>query len=99
VEGKWYDVTGILLTNRLKGATELIDEIAMTVKPTEVEAPPQPDAVAAVAADNSHTEVSIFTADGRLVAVTNTGQLMQLPLKPGLYVARTASRSWKMIKR
>ncbi len=99
VEGKWYDVTGILLTNRLKGATELIDEIAMTVKPTEVEAPPQPDAVAAVAADNSHTEVSIFTADGRLVAVTTTGQLTQLPLKPGLYVARTASRSWKMIKR
>ena len=98
VEGKWYDVTGIFLTNRLKGSSELIDEIALTVKPKEVEAPPMPDSMGEVGAD-SDDKVSIYTTDGRFVAVTTTDHLSQLPLKPGIYVARTASRVWKVMKR
>ena len=99
VEGKWYDVTGIFHTNKMKGMSELIDEIAMTEKPREVDAPPQIDAIASLPADDSgSSSVAVYTTDGRLVAKTTIAGLAQLSLSRGLYVARTANRAWRFAK-
>ena len=97
-EGKYYDVTGIYMTNMLKG--ELIDELALTEKLIEVEAPVE-DHIASLPGEKESvfTPVSIYTPDGRLVFTTTLGALPQLNLQRGLYVAKTADRTWKIIHR
>ena len=96
-EGKYYDVTGIYLTNTLKG--ELIDELALLEKLKEVKAPVEDNITSLPIQgekERAFTPVSIYTPDGRFLLTTTLAALPQLSLKRGLYVAKTADYTWKI---
>ena len=95
IEGKYFNVTGIYLTNKLNG--EIIDELALTAKIEETTAPSGIGSVTSsgIAAD---TPATVFTTDGRKVAQTTVGRLASLPLRQGVYVVRTNNGSWRILK-
>lgn len=100
-EGKYYDVTGIYLTNTFKG--ELINELALLKQLVEVEAPPQPDAIEDIEMkstelSDSQAPISIYTTDGRLIVKTTAAQLPLLNLKHGIYVAKGTNRAWQFVR-
>jgi len=96
-QGKYYDVTGVYMTNILNGT--IIDELALTEKLKEVEAPVV-DAISTIANDmDGRTPVSIYTTDGRLVTMTTVATLPQLNLRQGLYIAKTAQKTKTIIIR
>ncbi len=91
--GKYFDVTGIYVTNKLADGTTF-NELALTQSPTEVDAPSGITAATAY----SHEPAQVFTTDGRLVAQTTADAIMQLPLRRGIYVVKTASRAWRIAR-
>ncbi|MBO4811151.1 MAG: M6 family metalloprotease domain-containing protein [Prevotella sp.] len=92
-QGKYYDITGIYITNKLTNGT-IINELALTQNFEEVDAP---SGVSTVMADG-HEPAQVFTTDGRLVAHTTIDAIAQLPLRRGVYVVKTATRAWRFAK-
>ena len=80
-------------TNKLADGTTF-NELALTQSPTEVDAPSGITAATAY----SHEPAQVFTTDGRLVAQTTADAIMQLPLRRGIYVVKTASRAWRIAR-
>ena len=95
-EGKYFDVTGIYLTNTMKDGT-LVDELAMLASVEETEGP---SGVMAVKQGKTSDQelVTLYTMDGRKVATAAYGSLNALPLRSGVYVVKTASGSWRIVK-
>lgn len=85
VSGKYFDVTGIYMTDYLSGS--LIDEISLTQSPVEVDGP---NAISSTTIDQlqAGSRVRIYTTDGRLVADTTADGLRLLQLPRGIYVLR-----------
>ena len=95
IEGKYFDVTGIYLTNVLK--EEVINELGLTSELKEVEAPEANSITTRVACDTDEP-LTVISADGRVVAQTTVGKLSQLRLLRGIYVLKTAQRTWRIAK-
>ena len=92
--GKYYDVTGIYHTNIFNN--DVADEIAMTISPVQVEGPSA--ITSATLGDIDATApVTLYTADGRLVARTTVKGLRLLQLKHGLYVVRSGDIMVKVV--
>ena len=87
--GKYYDVTGILLTYKNNG--ELIDELAIMRAPVEGEL----TAIADIKAEPS-TEIVVYTPNGQLVTKTTAGSLRNLPLRQGIYIIKNGNSVWKI---
>ena len=94
-EGKYFDVTGIYITNKLK--TDIIDELALTSALVEVEAPVV-EAIGTLPPSEPQATAHIYTADGRFVATTTVAALEQLNLRHGIYIVKTASRTWRLTR-
>ncbi len=94
-DGKYFDLTGLYLTNKLKDGT-VIDELAMLMSPVEAEAPSGVMALDADVTDSS-TRVTVYTVDGRPVATVAKGALASLNLRHGIYVVKAAGRSWRIV--
>jgi hypothetical protein len=91
--GKYFDVTGILVTEEQNGQAVL--EIAMTQSPVEVE---EPSAIAVLNTDGD-TTVSVFTADGRFVTTTTISQYSRLALRPGIYILRMPTGVTRIVRK
>jgi len=93
IDGNFYDITAIYGTNVVKG--NIIRELYLLSTPVQVAAP---DAIApAVYAADELSDV--YTLDGQLVVSgVARAEVARLPLRPGLYLVRSASGSVKMLK-
>ena len=87
--GKYYDVTGILLTYKENG--ELIDELSIMRTPVEG----GPTAISEIKMD-AQAEIVVYTIDGKFVVKTTAQDLDKLPLKQGVYVIKSGSNVWKI---
>ena len=96
LDGKYFDVTGIYLTDVLKGTDEVIDELALIKSLTEV----VPSGIATIAKDkmDANMPAIIYSSDGRKVAETTIGSLSQLRLAHGIYVVKAGSEAWQLAK-
>ena len=89
--GKYYDVTGILLTYMENGT--LVDELAIMRSP--VEGGPISSSIDDIKMD-VRTEVIVYTIDGKFVAKTTIGNLKYLPLRQSIYIVKSGNRIWKI---
>ena len=87
--GKYYDVTGILLTYKENGG--LIDELSIMRTPVEG----GPTAISEIKMD-AQAEIVVYTIDGKFVVKTTAQDLDKLPLKQGVYVIKSGSNVWKI---
>lgn len=90
-EGKYYDVTGIMLTYMENG--ELVDELAIMRAPVEGE--PMVDAINNLKID-TQARISVYAIDGNLVTETTTKELNNLHLKQGVYIIKSGNNVWKI---
>ncbi|MCH5310771.1 MAG: M6 family metalloprotease domain-containing protein [Prevotella sp.] len=92
--GKYYDVTGIMLT--YKENDELVDELAIMRNP--IEGAPIADAIDSIIT-NANAEVTVYTIDGRLLTKTTVNELGNLMLKHGIYVVKSGNKVWKIARK
>ena len=90
--GKFFDVTGILLTANV--GKEQVLNLALTENPVEVEI--IIDGVQNIATEADET-VTVYTANGQLLLTTTGAELQRLPLKRGIYVVKSASKVSKIV--
>lgn len=90
-EGKYYDVTGIMLTYMENG--ELVDELAIMRAPVEGE--PMVDAINNLKID-TQARISVYAIDGNLITETTTKELNNLHLKQGVYIIKSGNNVWKI---
>ena len=88
--GKYYDVTGILLTYKDNG--ELVDELSIMRAPVEG----GPTAIGDIKTD-AYTEIAVYAIDGKLIARTTADGLKSLVLKPGVYMVKSNHSIRKII--
>jgi len=82
--GRYYDVTGILITAKV--SDQLLFNLALTEAPVEVDGP-TPDAIGQLRTADA-LPTGIYTLDG---------QQRQHPLRPGIYVVRSANGTRKLM--
>ena len=90
--GKFFDVTGILLTANV--GKEQVLNLALTENPVEVEI--IIDGVQNIATEADET-VTVYTANGQLLLTATGAELQRLPLKRGIYVVKSASKVSKIV--
>lgn len=87
--GKYYDVTGILLTYKENG--ELVDELSIMRAPVAG----GPTAIDEIKA-NAQDEVLVYTVDGKFVTKATMNDLKSLPLRQGVYIIKSGNNVWKV---
>lgn len=88
--GKYYNVTGILLTYQENG--EVVDELAILRSPVEG----GPTAIDNIKMD-AQAEIAVYTVDGKFVTNTTLQDLKSLPLKQGIYIVKSDKEAWKVV--
>lgn len=89
--GKYFDLTGILITAKV--GTELVSNLGLTQKATEVELPNSISDLHLTAG----SVVDIYNTAGRLVARTTTDALRQMSLPGGIYILKAAGQQTQKI--
>ena len=90
---KYFDITGILTTAVLNGRT--VKNLAMTTKPVMVQDFSGIDGLAL----NAEETVTVFDAMGKKMADIPAGHIGQLQLPRGIYLLKTATATFKMVRR
>ena len=88
--GKYYNVTGLLLTYQENG--EVVDELAFLRSPVEG----GPTAIDNIKMD-AQAEIAVYTVDGKFVTNTTLQDLKSLPLKQGIYIVKSDKDAWKVV--
>jgi hypothetical protein len=90
---KYFDITGILTTAVLNGRT--VKNLAMTTKPVMVQDLSGIDGMAL----NAEEPVTVYDAMGKKMADIPAGHIGQLQLPRGIYLLKTATATFKMVRR